>query len=137
MSRKLLRSVLINLRLIDCRDEVAAYQIGKVVRAIEEHLNETRALARHDSPDTSKAAASLVSLTKLEAMVLDAIASYGPPGCISDEIRRKYPTIPYSSITARFAALMDRGLIEDTGQRRKGGSSRMQRVVRLSTAAHR
>lgn len=105
-----------------------------MIKTITDHLDSTRALARHDSPDTSKLAAATVNVSRLENLVLDAIASYGPTGCISDEVRALVPGMPYSSITARFSALLDKGLIEDSGQRRRGYSRKLQRVLRLSKA---
>lgn len=66
-------------------------------------------------------------------MVYEAIRKFGPEGCISDEVLAMYPGYPYSSITARFRALLDKGFIEDTGLRRPGRSGRNQRVLRAVT----
>jgi len=87
-------------------------------------------LARTDDPDTSHEAAESVDTTALEALVYSAIYMH-PNGCIQDDILVMYPNKPYSSITARFRALLDKRLIEDTGQRRKGRSGRNQRVVKI------
>jgi len=38
--------------------------------------------------------------------------------------------MPYSSITARYRSLLDKGFIVDTGERRKGQSGRAQRVLK-------
>ena len=35
----------------------------------------------------------------------------GPAGCISDEVQVSYPSLSYSSVTARFKALEDKCLI--------------------------
>ena len=89
-------------------------------------------LHRLDSPDTSKAAAYSVDTSKLERHVLIIISSFGARGCISDEVR-SHPHmfgLPYSSVTARYKALMDKKLIVDTGERRKGQSGRGMRVMR-------
>jgi len=87
-------------------------------------------LARTDSPATSKAAAETVDTGRLESMVLDTIKAFGTRGCISDEVRDWWQDMPYSSITGRYKALADKGLIEYTGETRKGKSGRAQRVMR-------
>lgn len=91
---------------------------------------ESRKLARRNDPDTSHDAARSVDTSKLEALVFNTIKSYGANGCISDEVRGRFPGLPYSSITARYKALIDKHLIEDTGMRRAGVSGRSQRVLR-------
>ena len=85
-------------------------------------------LARREDPVTSHQAAHLVNSTKLEQMVYEAIKSF-PDGCISDEILEKYPQYPYSSITARYRALLDKGLIEVSGVKR-GRFGRNQRIMK-------
>ena len=87
-------------------------------------------LVRANSPDTSHEAALSVDTTALEQMVYEAILQFGQRGCISDEVRKKFLGFPYSSITARYRALLDKGFIEDTGERRQGLSGRNQRVMR-------
>jgi len=85
-------------------------------------------LVRKEDPATSHQAAQLVNSTKLEQMVYEAIKSF-PDGCISDEILEKYPQYPYSSITARYRALLDKGLIEVSGVKR-GRFGRNQRIMK-------
>ena len=85
-------------------------------------------LVRKEDPTTSHQAAQAVDSTKLEQMVYEAIKSH-PDGCISDEILEMYPNYPYSSITARYRALLDKGFIEVTGVRR-GKFGRNQRVMK-------
>jgi hypothetical protein len=85
-------------------------------------------LARREDPTTSHQSAQVVDTTKLEQMVYEAIKSH-PEGCISDEILAMYPQYPYSSITARYRALLDKGFIEVTGVKR-GRFGRNQRVMR-------
>ena len=87
-------------------------------------------LARREDPVTSHQAAQGVDSTKLEQLVYEAIKSF-PDGCISDEILEMYPNYPYSSITARYRALLDKGFIEVSGVRR-GKFGRNQRVMRAS-----
>ena len=85
-------------------------------------------LVRKEDPTTSHQASQAVDSTKLEQMVYEAIKSH-PEGCISDEILQMYPNYPYSSITARYRALLDKDLIEVTGVKR-GKFGRNQRVMK-------
>jgi len=85
-------------------------------------------LVRKEDPTTSHQAAQAVDTTKLENLVYEAIKSH-PEGCISDEILEMYPNYPYSSITARYRALLDKDLIEVTGVKR-GRFGRNQRVMK-------
>jgi hypothetical protein len=85
-------------------------------------------LVRKEDPTTSHQAAQAVDSTKLEQMVYEAIKSH-PEGCISDEILQMYPNYPYSSITARYRALLDKDLIEVTGVKR-GKFGKNQRVMK-------
>ena len=91
-----------------------------------------RKLVRTNSPDTSREAAEKVDTTALEWIVYKAIRSYGQHGCISDQLLTIFNTYPYSSITARYRALLDKNYIEDTGERRPGKSGRNQRVMRAT-----
>lgn len=86
-------------------------------------------LARRDDPSTSHEAAQKVDSAKLELMVYEAIKRHGLSGCISDDVRSMYPNLPYSSVTARYKALLDKGFIEIIGTRRCK-SGRNQRVMR-------
>jgi hypothetical protein len=86
-------------------------------------------LVRKEDPATSHEAAQKVETSKLESMVYEAIASFGDQGCISDDVLNLFPFMPYSSITARYKALHDKGMIEITGIR-KGRSGKNQRVMR-------
>ena len=85
-------------------------------------------LVRKEDPTTSHQAAVVVDTTKLEKMVYEAIKKH-PDGCISDEILDKFQKYPYSSITARYKALLDKDLIEITGVRR-GKFGRNQRIMK-------
>lgn len=87
-------------------------------------------LHRTNDPDTSRDAAYSVDTTKLEALVLNTIKRFSRGGCIQDDILALLKGYPYSSITARFRALLDKSLIEETGERRAGKSGRKQRVLR-------
>ena len=87
-------------------------------------------LYRKNSLDTSVEAANSLDTTKLESMVYKEIVSYGEEGCIADQILDKYNDYPYSSITARFAALHRKGYIVRDGEKRQGKSGRKQSVMR-------
>ena len=87
-------------------------------------------LVRREDPITSHQAAQVVDTTKLESLVYEAIKSH-PDGCISDEILAMYPNYPYSSITARYRALLDKGFIEVTGVKR-GKFGRNQRIMKAT-----
>jgi hypothetical protein len=86
-------------------------------------------LARRDSPDTSREAAAQVDTTRLESMVYFAIRKFGRTGAIADDILEIFQGFPYSSITARFSALLRKGFVSNTGERRPGRSGRGQRVM--------
>lgn len=86
-------------------------------------------LARREDPSTSHMAAQAIDTTKMESLVYETIAAYGPDGCISDDVLAKLAFLPYSSVTARYKALIDKGFIEVIGTR-KGVSGRLQRVMR-------
>ena len=90
--------------------------------------SDTFKLFRKTDPITSQESAQGVDTTKLEQMVYKAIKGF-PDGCISDEILEMYPNYPYSSITARYKSLLDKGFIEVTGVKR-GKFGRNQRVMK-------
>ena len=87
-------------------------------------------LARRNAEITSIEAAQSVNTTNLEQVVYDTIASF-EHGCIQDDVLDALPHLPYSSVTARFRALLDKGYIEDTGATRPGRSGRQQRVLKI------
>ena len=90
-------------------------------------MTDAHKLYRRGDPDTSREAAEKVPATRLEKMVLDVIARF-PEGVISDDVRRicaeEFNVTSYSSITARYKALEEKGLIEFNGKRAgKSGSA--------------
>jgi len=89
-------------------------------------------LHKADSPDTSVEAAYAVNTTKLEELVFNAIKASGNHGVTASILLRMYAERPYSSITARFAALERKGMIYYQGDKRKGISGRNQRVMRVN-----
>lgn len=88
----------------------------------------TEALARNTDPDTSHDAAATVDTTEMEALVLAAIQRF-PHGCIADDIERELPQLRAWSISPRIKPLIKKGLVLDTGERRRAKSGRGQRVV--------
>lgn len=92
---------------------------------------EPRKLHRRDDPETSRAAAYKVNSKSLEFMVLQAIAGYRD-GCIQADLLARFPYKPYSSITARFAALEEKGLITTGPDMRPGPSDSLQQVRRVT-----
>ena len=85
-------------------------------------------LVRKEDPTTSHEAALTVDTNKLENMVYEAIKGF-PEGCISDQVLELFPQYPYSSITARYKSLLDKGFIEITGVK-VGRSGRKQRIMK-------
>ena len=84
-------------------------------------------LVRKEDPITSHEAAQVVDTTKLESLVYEAIKGF-PEGCISDQVLELFPQYPYSSITARYKSLLDKGFIEIVGVK-VGRSGRKQRLM--------
>ena len=83
-----------------------------------------------DSPETSVEAAHAVDTPKLEKIVHEAIISFGSEGAIADDLLTQFYGYPYSSITARFAALERKGFIYRNGEKKKGRSGRNQMIMR-------
>jgi hypothetical protein len=92
-------------------------------------MTDPKLMARATDPDTSHEAAQRVNATALETLVLDIIRSY-PEGCTSDEILWILPDHRIDSVSPRYAALLRKGYIIDTGERRKARSGRSQRVMK-------
>ena len=85
-------------------------------------------LVRRNDPQTSQEAAKSVNTTTMEQIVYEVIAQH-PNGCIQDEVLAHLMSYPYSTVTARFKALIEKGYIIDTGLTRPGKSGRKQRVL--------
>lgn len=97
---------------------------------IQVDLFDGEGMARRTDPETSHDAAKSINTTRLEAEVLAAIRTFGDKGCIADEIEARLPHLQWCTLTPRFKPLLEKGLIEDTGDKRTGMSKRAQRVVR-------
>jgi hypothetical protein len=89
-----------------------------------------KAFARTDDPDTSHEAAETVDVSKLQFLVLNAIAQF-PEGATAEDVEKALPQHRWNTITPRFAPLMRSGAIVDTGLRRKASTGRSQRVVKF------
>ena len=87
-------------------------------------------LVRKDGSETSVEAAKTVDANKLEERVYEVIKTF-PEGCIQDDVLKILNDLPYSSVTARFAALKRKGLIEKTEEKRVGLSGSKQSVLRV------
>lgn len=103
-------------------------------------MTEIYTLYRRDAEETSIEAAEKLDTTKLETIVLSTIKLF-PNGCISDQVRKHcaqhHNILSYSSVTARYKALKEKGLIEylmdEEGNhvKRAGNSGRNQKVMVL------
>lgn len=86
-------------------------------------------LHRKTDPETSAAAAHSLRATELEQEVLDFILSKENQGCTLDDVVAAHPHLSIVTISPRFAPLIRKGLVIDTGERRIGKSGRGQRVM--------
>jgi len=98
---------------------------------MDANLTETPAykLVRRDDPATSHDAAESINATEMESVVADAIWFFGAAGCISDEVLKALPQHGYSTVTARYKQLKEKGIIFVDGTKRKGLSGRGQMVM--------
>jgi hypothetical protein len=90
-------------------------------------------LVRKTAPVTSVEAAASLDSASMEQRVYEVIATF-ENGCIQDEVLDQLSQYPYSSVTARFRTLLNRGYIIDTGLTRPGKSGRQQRVLKIKEA---
>ena len=79
-------------------------------------------LVRHSAPATSHSAALLVDSRSWEERMHSWIIDRGTRGGTPKEALPAFPDVPYSTITARFAALKRKLLIYPNGQRRLGSA---------------
>ena len=86
-------------------------------------------LVRRDDPATSHDAATSIDASHMESVVLDAIWEFGVTGCISDEVLNALPHHRYSTVTARYKQLKEKGLIKVDSRKRKGKSGRGQLIM--------
>lgn len=89
-------------------------------------------LHRHPATDTSIDAAESIDVSRLEQMILEDIELSGVWGMTQDDLLSMHQRYSYSSITARPTALKRKGLIYDSGERRRGKSGRRQAVLKAT-----
>ncbi len=86
-------------------------------------------LARTHDPVTSHEAAQSVDTSHMEQVVLEAIQDFGADGCISDQVLAKLSHHRYSTITARYKQLKEKGLVSVDHRKRKAISGRSQLIM--------
>jgi len=77
-------------------------------------------LYRRQASESSINAAKSLNTVQLKQLVMDAVTDSAEAGITAKEIVKNFPTLPYSSITARPAALEREGRIFYLGDRRDG-----------------
>lgn len=90
-------------------------------------------LHRSTDCETSREAAESIDTSRMEALVYDIVLASGNYGTTLDEVTQKmqkYGDFESSSISPRIAPLIRKGLLEKTGDKRKGKRGRNQQVVR-------
>jgi hypothetical protein len=87
-------------------------------------------LARDTDPETSHEAAESIDTTELEHIVYEVIKQF-PNGCIGDDVVKMLPQYGIQTISPRYAPLIRKGWIVDTGEKRKARSGRSQRVMKV------
>ena len=86
-------------------------------------------LVRRDDQATSNDAAESLVVTEMEKIVAEAIKGFRATGAIADEVCNALPHHGYNTITPRFKALKEKGVIITDDRKRKGQSGRSQMVM--------
>ena len=81
-------------------------------------------LVRRDDPSTSHDAAEQLDVGKMEMLVYKTIQSFGKTGCISDDVLKILSHHRYSSVTARYKQLKEKGLVIVDHRKSKAESGR-------------
>jgi len=89
-----------------------------------------------DYPETSKQAAAKANTQARMTQVYKVIESFGPKGCISDQVLDALPDVPYQSITSQWGAMIDLGMIERTGETRTGSRNNREQMVMVARPEH-
>jgi DNA-binding transcriptional ArsR family regulator len=92
-------------------------------------MTNSKTLRRNNDPFTSHESASKVDSTSMENIVCEVIDSFGEAGCISDQVQYALAQYRYSSVTARYKALKDKGLVIVDGRTVKAESGRKQLIM--------
>jgi hypothetical protein len=85
-------------------------------------------LVRAGGPDTSLAAAAMVDTTRSEAAVYRLVVAAGVRGITNSEVARHLGKLP-NATSPRWSALLEKGLVKDSGDRRLNPSGRYERVM--------
>ena len=86
-------------------------------------------LYRKEDPETSKEAAKSLGVSEMESVVASTIRDFGAAGCISDQVVDALPHHRYSTITARYKQLKEKGIICVDDRKIKAESGRNQLVM--------
>lgn len=86
-------------------------------------------LYRKEDPETSKEAAKSLGVSEMESVVASTIREFGAAGCISDQVVDALPHHRYSTITARYKQLKEKGIICVDDRKIKAESGRNQLVM--------
>jgi hypothetical protein len=86
---------------------------------------------RYTDPETSHEAAGSIDTTALEHIVYEVIKQF-PNGCIGDDVVKMLPQFGIQTISPRYAPLIRKGWVIDTGEKRKARSGRSQRVMKAA-----
>ena len=92
--------------------------------------NPNPGLARNTDPETSHDAAESIDTTALEQIVYNVIKQF-PNGCIGDDVVKMLPQFGIQTISPRYAPLIRKGWVIDTGEKRQARSGRGQRVMKV------
>jgi hypothetical protein len=87
------------------------------------------AKSRRGDAWTRHEAGAQVDTGRLEGMVYEVVKKR-PQGCIMDDVIIALPHVREHSIQPRFAPLIRKGFLVDTGEKREGLSGRLQRIVK-------
>lgn len=85
-------------------------------------------LVRKNDPRTSYAAADNIDVSQMERIVLHTIDMF-QDGCISDDVLETIPQYRYSTVTARYKQLKEKGFVFVDERKRKGESGRQQLIM--------
>jgi predicted transcriptional regulator len=86
-------------------------------------------LYRQTDPQTSREAAQSLEVSEMERAVAEAIKSFRAAGCISDQVLDALPQHRYSTVTARYKQLKEKGIICVDERKMKGASGRGQLMM--------
>ena len=89
-------------------------------------MTNPKTLRRNLDPYTSHESAEKVDTNRMEKIVWSVIDSFGENGYISDQVQYALAEYRYSTITARYKALKEKGLVVTDGTAIKAESGRKQ-----------